>query len=138
MRYLTVGDVLRINEAEAGSPDLLRDFGLLESATLRPQTSAFGQDAYPTLHSKAAALMHSLIRNHPFVDGNKRTAVIAVIVFYGLNGYWIEVEQGELVGLAKDVAEGIKGVDDIELTLKNWATAVAYPEENLEDEFEDE
>ena len=54
--------------------DLLADFGLLESAALRPQQTVAGHDAYPTLEEKAAALMHSLIRNHPFVDGNGRTS----------------------------------------------------------------
>lgn len=81
MRYLTASDVVLVNQQETG-PDLLADFGLLEAAVLRPQQSVFGSDAYPDIHSKAAAMMHSLIRNHPFVDGNKRTGVLSVIVFY--------------------------------------------------------
>ena len=85
-RYLTVDDVCRINEAEVGS-NMLADFGLVESAVLRPQQSVGGQDAYPGLHSKAAAPFHSLANNHAFVDGNKRTAVLALIVFYNLNGW---------------------------------------------------
>jgi death-on-curing protein len=80
--YLTVSDVVRLSEAEVEAATLV-DFGLLESAVLRPQQTVAGQDAYPDIHAKAAALMHSLIRNHPFVDGNKRTAVLAVAVFYG-------------------------------------------------------
>jgi death-on-curing protein len=76
VRYLTVGDVIAFNRAEVGG-DALADFGLLESAVLRPQTAIGELDAYPSVHEKAAALMHSLIRNHPFVDGNKRTAVVA-------------------------------------------------------------
>jgi death-on-curing protein len=80
MRYLTASDVVEFIEAEVG-PELLADFGLLESAVLRPQTSVFGADAYPDIHTKAGALMHSLVRNHPFIDGNKRTAVLAVIVW---------------------------------------------------------
>ena len=79
MRYLTASDVVLVNQQEIG-PDLLADFGLLEAAVLRPQQSVFGSDAYPDIHSKAAAMMHSLIRNHPFVDGNKRTGVLSVIV----------------------------------------------------------
>ena len=94
MRYVTAGEVVAINEAEIG-PGLLADFGLLESAVLRAQQSVFGADAYPDIHSKAAALLHSLIRNHPFIDGNKRTAVLSVLVFYELNGYWVEAEQDE-------------------------------------------
>ena len=62
-----------LNERFVG-PDMLRDFGMLDSAVMRPQASAFGDDAYPTIHEKATALLHGLARNHPFVDGNKRTA----------------------------------------------------------------
>ena len=105
MRYLTAGEVMMINEAEIG-PDLLADFGLLEAAVLRPQQSAFVSDAYPDIHTKAAAMLYSLIRNHPFIDGKKRTAVLSMIVFYNLNGYAIEGDRGELVALAIDVAEG--------------------------------
>jgi death on curing protein len=67
VRYLTTGEVVAINEAEVG-PNLLADFGLLESAVLRPQQTAFGADAYQDVHSKAAALLHSLVNNHPFID----------------------------------------------------------------------
>lgn len=105
MLYLTVGDLIAINEAEAGA-DALADFGLLESAVLRPQTTIGGADAYPSIHEKAAALMHSLIRNHPFVDGNKRTAVVATFTFYLLNGWEIRAEDSDVVALPVDVAEG--------------------------------
>jgi len=70
---LNCDNVEMLNERLVG-PDMLRDFGLLDSAVMRPQASAFGDDAYPTIHEKAAALLHGLARNHPFVDGNKRTA----------------------------------------------------------------
>lgn len=121
VRYLTAGDVIAINEAERG-PDFLADFGLLESAVLRPQQSVAGHDAYPDIHSKAAALLHSLIRNHPFIDGNKRTAVLAVLMFYGLNGMWLETTQEEVVALAVDVAEGLLDVSAIAGRLKEWST----------------
>lgn len=78
--YLTCDDVQMLNEEFAGR-DMLRDFGLLDSAVMRPQASAFGEDAYPTLHEKAAALLHGLARNHPFVDANKCTAWAATSVF---------------------------------------------------------
>lgn len=95
-----------VNEQEIG-PDLLADFGLLEAAVLRPQQSVFGADAYPDMHTKAAAMMHSLIRNHAFIDGNKRTGVLASILFYNLNGYTIEAAQEDLIALALDIAEGM-------------------------------
>lgn len=131
MRYITVGEVVAINEAEVG-PDLLADFGLLESAVLRPQQTVFGQDAYPDVDTKAAALLHSLIRNHPFIDGNKRTAVVSVLVFYGLNGMGIDAEQDEIVALAVDVAEGILDVAAIAGRLKGWVRQLIDDEDSVE------
>lgn len=69
-RYLTIDEVLVINEEVLGGEILLRDKGLLESAVARPMASAFGEDAYPSLFEKAAALLDSLSRNHPFVAIN--------------------------------------------------------------------
>jgi death-on-curing protein len=126
VHYLSAGDVIRISEAEVGS-DTLVDFGLLESAVLRPQQTVGGHDAYPDIHRKAAALMHSLIRNHPFVDGNKRTAVLAVDVFYGLNGWEVNADQGEIVALAVDIAEGQVDVEGIAKVLSGWATQLDLP-----------
>ena len=100
---------------------MLRDFGLLESAVMRPQSSAFGDDAYPTIHEKAGALLHALARNHPFVDGNKRTAWAATHVFYLINGYAVIVDDGDVVALVVDVAEGQLDVPNIAATLKQWA-----------------
>lgn len=119
--YLSAGDVLEFNAHFIG-PDGLRDFGLLEAAVMRPQSSAFAGDAYPSVHEKAAALLHSLARNHPFVDGNKRTAWAATTVFYLINGYETQPpDQGEGVGLVVDTAEGQLDVLTIAATLKSWA-----------------
>jgi death-on-curing protein len=71
--------------------------------------------------------MHSLIRNHPFLDGNKRTAVLSVIVFYNLNGYAIDAAQGEVVALAVDVAEGQVDVEGIAGVLKDWSRELELP-----------
>jgi death-on-curing protein len=84
--FLDLEDLLYIAERATGTPVEVRDIGLLESAAARPRASAFGADAYPTLHDKAAALLHSIVRNHALVDGNKRLGLAAVIAFYGLNG----------------------------------------------------
>lgn len=73
---------------------------------MRPQQSIFGEDAYPDVVSKAAALFHSRLRNHPFLDGNKRTAVIALVMFLEMNGCATTMEQGEMVGFTVDTAEG--------------------------------
>jgi death on curing protein len=72
-RYLTVEQALRIARTAVGGAIHVRDIGLLEAAVHRPRTSVLGQDAYPDLLSKAAAQLHSLARNHPLADGNKRT-----------------------------------------------------------------
>ena len=77
MRYLSVDDVLHLHAVEVGLAVPLRNRGLLESAEARPQQSAFGEDAYPTVHLKAAALLQSLAQNQAFEDGNKRVAVLA-------------------------------------------------------------
>ena len=100
-----------------------------ESAVLRPHATAFGQDAYPSIHEKAAALLHSLVRNHPFVDGNKRTAWAATSVFYQANGYTVHVDDGEVVALVVDIAEGQCDVPAIAGTLKSWAREVPPIEE---------
>jgi death on curing protein len=109
--------------------EALADFGLLESAVLRPQTTIGGVDAYASIHEKAAALMHSLIRNHPFVDGNKRTAVVAAFTFYLLNGWEIRTQDSDVVALAVDVAEGQLDVAAIAKRLAGWVTQLRLPDE---------
>ncbi|MFB8144855.1 type II toxin-antitoxin system death-on-curing family toxin [Streptomyces parvus] len=85
MQYLTLPELLKLAE-RLGAAEV-RDYGLLESALARPQASVFGQDAYPDVWQKAAALMESLARNHGLVDGNKRIAWYATWVFLHLNGH---------------------------------------------------
>ncbi|MGW4204853.1 type II toxin-antitoxin system death-on-curing family toxin [Streptomyces sp. NPDC004726] len=85
MRYLTLSELLNLAD-RLGTPDV-RDYGLLDSALARPQSSVFGQDAYPDVWHKAAALMESIARNHGLVDGNKRLAWYATWVFLHLNGH---------------------------------------------------
>jgi death-on-curing protein len=118
--YLTTDSVQLLNKEFVG-PDMLRDFGLLDAAVARPQMSAHGDDAYPTIHEKSAALLHSLARNHPFVDGNKRTAWAATSVFYQINGCIVTAEDGAVIALTVDVAEGLLDVPTIAAELKTWA-----------------
>ena len=106
--YLDLEDVLSMVRALGIGP--VRDLGLLDSAVARPRASAFAQDAYPTIELKAAALLHSLARNHPLVDGNKRLSWLAVVVFLDLNGCEVTVSDEEAFQLVMDVACG-----DIEL-----------------------
>jgi death-on-curing protein len=109
VEYLTLAEVLLLHawliERTGGSAGV-RDVGLLESALARPQ-STFGQDdLYPDLWSKAAALMHSLVRNHPFVDGNKRTALAATGIFLELNGYALTVSNEAVLEFTRQVVVG--------------------------------
>lgn len=103
MRYLTTENVIQIHfelvEATGGSQGL-RDLGLLESAVTRPQATFEGKDLYPNPLLKASALVHSLLLNHMFVDGNKRTATVSMIEFLILNGKKIQAANKEIVDFA--------------------------------------
>ena len=112
IRYLSLEDLLRIADAAVGSEVLVRDIGLLESALGRPRATVFGADAYPSLHLKAAALLHSSARNHALVDGNKRLAWAATAVFLGINGHRVVTGQDDVVDLVLAVAAGT--LDDLE------------------------
>ena len=113
MRYLKIEEVLEINAMVMGGRHVLRDLGLLESAVARPQASAFGADAYPDIVSKAAALLHSLVLNHAFVDGNKRTAVLATVVFLDLNGWGVRWDQAEALDLILRLADHRAELGDV-------------------------
>ena len=117
--YLTLDDVLAAAEAHLGRPAEIGDYGLLESAVARPQATVFGEDAYPTLHEKAAALLQSLATNHALIDGNKRTAFVSTALFYELNGHRVRASaQDELFDLMIDVAtRTVETVGDIALRL---------------------
>lgn len=86
IEYLNVDDLVALTVALLGEPPPIRDLGLLAAAAARPQASAFGDDAYPDLWTKAAALLHSVVKNHPLVDGNKRLGWLACAVFQDING----------------------------------------------------
>jgi len=112
--YLTLPELLHVAERTLGQDPLIRDAGLLEAALARPQASAFGADAYPSLDTKAAALLHSIARHHALVDGNKRLALAAVIAFYGLNGRRLTLTNDAAYDLIMAVAEGeLDSVDEI-------------------------
>ncbi|HEX9358893.1 MAG TPA: type II toxin-antitoxin system death-on-curing family toxin [Streptosporangiaceae bacterium] len=114
MIYLTLPELLHVAERALGNEPAVRDAGLLESALARPQASAFGSEAYPGLDAKAAALLHSLARNHALIDGNKRLALAAAIAFYGVNGRRLILTNDEAYELILDIAAGkLDSVDDI-------------------------
>jgi death-on-curing protein len=86
IEYLDLDDLLSLATALLGDPPPVRDLGLLGAAVARPSASAFGEQAYPDLWSKAAALLHSIVNNHALVDGNKRLGWVACAVFLDVNG----------------------------------------------------
>jgi death-on-curing protein len=114
MRYLTLNDVLELYRQvmeQSGGSIGVRDIGALESALAQPRMT-FGGELYPTLAEKAAAFGFSLIMNHPFVDGNKRTGHAAMETFLVLNGYEIEATLDEQERIILQVASGEVGHDE--------------------------
>ena len=105
MILLTFADVLHIAERVLGEVQV-RDAGLLQSAVARPATTVFGEDAYPTLHEKAAALLQSMVDNHPLVDGNKRLGFVSLLAFYGANGLQLRLTNDAAYDLVIAVATG--------------------------------
>ena len=101
MIYLELEDILALSE-RAGFT--VTDYGLVESALARPRASVFGEDAYPGIHEKAAALMQSVATNHALADGNKRSAWAATRLFYGLNDYRVSASEDERFDLILAVA----------------------------------
>jgi death-on-curing protein len=92
----------------------VRDAGLLASALARPAASMLGEDAYPSLDRKAAALLESLVRDHSLLDGNRRTAWTVVVVFLWINGWQHDFTADEAFALVVGAAEGALGLDDVE------------------------
>jgi death-on-curing protein len=114
VEYLAVSQVLALHAQQLnrhGGATGLRDRGALESALARPAATFGGEDLYPDIADKAAALMHSLALNHPFVDGNKRIAAFAAIVFVESNGRECLATPDELVETTMAVAEGTMAVE---------------------------
>jgi death-on-curing protein len=121
-RRLTAADLVAIAHATMGGRALIRDEGLLDSAAARPMTTAFGQDAYPDPHEKAAALMHSVLRNHPLIDGNKRLAWVSARVFLALNGFDFRPDDDLATEFVLAAAAGESDdVATVAATLREWS-----------------
>jgi death-on-curing protein len=104
MRYLTLGELIELHRRlieQSGGADGIRDLGLVESALAQPQMSFSGAELYPTIAEKAAVLCFSLVKNHPFVDGNKRTGHAAMETLLVMNGFELnaDVDDSEAVML---------------------------------------
>ena len=116
--YLTTEDLLVLVDDLGVGP--VRDLGLLESAVHRPSTSLWGTDVYPSVLLKAAALLDSVANNRALVDGNKRLAWLATVVFLDLNGVWIEAPDDDAYDLVIAVTEGTASLDQIADSLGIW------------------
>ena len=130
MTYLTAAQVLFLHARlieETGGSHGVRDVGLLESAVARPQVSFGGEDLYPDLATKAAALMESLAGNHPFVDGNKRTAIAAAGIFLSRNGRRLTASNEEVECFTSEVAQSRHSLEEIAAWL------VAHSAEQIDD-----
>lgn len=111
VEYLTLDDVVSLIRVLKVGP--IRDLGLLDAAIARPQSSAFGTDIYGSLELKAAALLQSLVRHHALVDGNKRIAWLATVVFVKINGYVCDLTDDEAFSLVMSVTTEDWDVRDI-------------------------
>jgi death-on-curing protein len=113
--FLSLEDLLGLVRALGAGP--VRDLGLLEAAAARPRTTLMGEDAYPSIPRKAAALLHSLVRNHALVDGNKRIGWLACVVFLDMNGFTVDLKDDDAFELVMDVAQGFVDLPDIVVRL---------------------
>lgn len=112
VRYLVADELIYINGKVLNNQKILRgelkirDRERLEAAVARPASSAFGEDAYKTLQDKVSAMMHSVARNHPFTDGNKRTATIATVFMLAVNGYDVDWVADDALNIILQLAQG--------------------------------
>jgi len=99
---------------------VVRDGGLLASAAMRPATRLYGEEMYPGVVTKAAAVMHSVVTNHPLVDGNKRLGWLVLVITLDLNGVRLDVDDDEGFDLTMRVAEGATDLEGIVEVVQGW------------------
>lgn len=126
--YLTPEDLVHLAALLLGAPPPVRDMGLLGAAAARPQTTVFGEDAYPDVWEKAAALLQSIVKNHALVDGNKRLGWLATAVLLELNGIEaVRSTNDDVYDLMVNVAAGHDSIDRIATVLRDvvlvWSSA---------------
>ena len=120
--FLDMETTLAIAARAIEGDPVVADFGLLESALARAKTSVMGQDAYPSVHGKAAALLHSLTKNHCLVDGNKRLAWLATAAFCFINGFLVEAPDDDVYDFVISIADGtLSDVTVIAAQLQRWS-----------------
>ena len=123
--YLDLDTALAIAARAVEAEPEVADYGLLASALARPQATVMGQDAYPSPYGKAGALLHSLTKNHCLVDGNKRLAWLATVVFCYINGLLVDAPDDEAYDFVIAIADGtIADVGEIAARLERWSRPV--------------
>ena len=119
VEHLELDDLILLATALLGDPPPIHDLGLLGAAAARPRASAFGADAYPDIWTKAGALLQSIVKNHPLVDGNKRLGWLACAVFLDLNGIDpTTATNDDVVELVVDLAAGKADVAELSVRLR--------------------
>lgn len=116
MNYITLEQAIELHEAlisQFGGMHGVRDHNLLLSALASPMTTVFQKEMYPTIFDKAACYLFFIVKNHAFVDGNKRTATTCCLMFLELNNIEIQYEQSEMIEFVVSIAEGISDKDKI-------------------------
>ena len=114
VEYLDVEDLVDLTRLLLGNPPPIRDMGLLGSAAARPQTTVFGEDAYPDIWTKAAALLQSVVKNHPLIDGNKRLGWLSTAVFLELNDVAIHrAPNDDVYEFVMGIAAGSRTIEQI-------------------------
>ena len=121
--HLALDDLLASAEAALGRPPDIRDIGILEAAVARPRASIYGEDAYPSLDAKAAALLHSIVTGHALIDGNKRLGWVAVRLFYRMNDRDLQAPIDDAFDLVAAIADGsLRDVPVIAARLAAWSS----------------
>lgn len=124
VRYLSAADIYVINEKIVGHRPSVRDRRLLQSAAERPSIRIFGEEQFPTIIDKAAAILHSLAYHHLFSDGNKRTAREAVVMFLEANGYQPAWHPDDAADFILEIAQGKHEVEVVSEWLTDHTTYV--------------
>lgn len=122
MKYLSIDEVVAIQFElikQFGGSAGVHDFGLLHSAIERPKATFGGEDLYPTVFEKAAALLHSLILNHPFIDGNKRTAYVSTARFLQINGYELKTDKDSLIKYLLEIEKNKSLIKNVSQWIRN-------------------
>ena len=127
--HLDLEDLLVAARAVLGRPADIRDVGILEAAVARTRATVYGEEAYPDLDLKAAALLHSIVTGHALIDGNKRLGWVSVRLFYRLNHRDLRAPTDEAFDFVASIAEGsLRDVSDIARRLRGWVVDLDSPE----------